>query len=218
MIIETASQLPSDGYDNIVIDWPWEFKVYSRDTGLGRSAESHYPTLSLEEGRKLPIYDLAAKDAWLWHWLTSPTADEGIALAKYWGFTFVNLGFTWVKTTKTGKFFFGMGYTLRGNAEQCALFKKGNPKKASSSVSQLVVAPFTRHSQKPDEVQRRIEWLNEGDEWYRRSMIPHEDPPLTRRYLEIFARRWMPGWDSIGNELGNRLDIRDILGSLHHGS
>ena len=48
-------------YAVIYADPPWRYKVYSKK-GLGRSAESHYPTMSLEEIKALPIGELAAKD------------------------------------------------------------------------------------------------------------------------------------------------------------
>ena len=48
-------------YSVIYADPPWRYKVYSKK-GLGRSAESHYPTMSLEDIKALPIGELAAKD------------------------------------------------------------------------------------------------------------------------------------------------------------
>ena len=35
-------------YQIIYADPPWNYKVYSKK-GLGRSAESHYPTMSIED-------------------------------------------------------------------------------------------------------------------------------------------------------------------------
>ena len=46
-------------YSVIYADPPWRYKVYSKK-GLGRSAESHYPTMSLEDIKALPIGELAA--------------------------------------------------------------------------------------------------------------------------------------------------------------
>ena len=48
-------------YSVIYADPPWRYKVYSKK-GLGRSAESHYPTMRLEDIKALPIGELAAKD------------------------------------------------------------------------------------------------------------------------------------------------------------
>ena len=41
-------------YSIIYADPPWRYKVYSKK-GLGRSAESHYPTMALEDIRALPV-------------------------------------------------------------------------------------------------------------------------------------------------------------------
>ena len=48
-------------YSIIYADPPWRYKVYSKK-GLGRSAESHYPTMELEDIRALPVGTLAADD------------------------------------------------------------------------------------------------------------------------------------------------------------
>ena len=41
-------------YQIIYADPPWNYKVYSKK-GLGRSAESHYPTMSIEDICALPV-------------------------------------------------------------------------------------------------------------------------------------------------------------------
>ena len=48
-------------YDIIYADPPWQYRTYSKK-GKGRSAESHYPTMSIEEIKALPVGELAAKD------------------------------------------------------------------------------------------------------------------------------------------------------------
>lgn len=54
-------------YSIIYADPPWRYKVYSKK-GLGRSAESHYPTMELEDIRALPVGTLAADDCVLFLW------------------------------------------------------------------------------------------------------------------------------------------------------
>ena len=49
-------------YNVIYADPPWHYQVYSKK-GEGRSAESHYPTMSIEEICALPVADLAARDS-----------------------------------------------------------------------------------------------------------------------------------------------------------
>jgi N6-adenosine-specific RNA methylase IME4 len=64
--------------------------------------------------------------------------------------------------------------------------KRGRPLPLSSeAICQTVFAPKGQHSQKPDEVQQRIE-----------QMYPEASK------LELFARRERPGWASVGDQLG----------------
>ena len=46
-------------YSVIYADPPWQYRTYSKK-GQGRSAESHYPTMSIEDIKALPIGELAA--------------------------------------------------------------------------------------------------------------------------------------------------------------
>ena len=66
-------------YSIIYADPPWRYKVYSKK-GLGRSAESHYPTMELEDIRALPVGTLAADDCVLFLWTcllyTSPSPRD----------------------------------------------------------------------------------------------------------------------------------------------
>jgi N6-adenosine-specific RNA methylase IME4 len=198
-------------YGAIMIDPPWQFRVWSKDTGHGRSAESHYPTLDLDEMKKLPMSQLFADDCAVFMWSTFPTLPEALKLGAAWGLTYKTCAFTWIKRTVTGNAWFtGMGYWTRSNPEPCLLFTKGNPKRKSKGVMQLIVengsqlplfeieeteaivSPIMGHSTKPDEAYRRIEQLVNGD------------------YLDVFARRNRKGWDAIGNEIDGQ-DIRDVL-------
>lgn len=194
-----------------MIDPPWSFRVWAKDTGRGRSAESHYPTLDIEEMQKLPMSKLFDDDCAVFMWATYPTLPEALMLGAAWGLTYKTCAFTWIKRTSTNNHWFtGMGYWTRSNPEPCLLFTKGNPKRKSKGVMQLIVendsqlsmfeettaivSAIMAHSVKPDESYRRIEALVEGD------------------YLDVFARRKRRGWDAIGNEI-NGQDIRDVLAS-----
>ena len=48
-------------YSIILADPPWAYKVWAKK-GVGRTAESHYPTMHIEDIRALPVGKLAAKD------------------------------------------------------------------------------------------------------------------------------------------------------------
>lgn len=173
-------------YNIIYADPPWQFKVWSRATGLGRSAESHYPTMVKEDIQKLPIENITTKDAVLFLWVTYPCLEEGLELVKKWGFTYKTCAFSWIKLNKKNDSpFVGMGYYTRANNEICLLATKGKPlKRVSKSVRQVVLSKIREHSQKPDEVRDRIVDLF-GD-------LPR---------IELFARQQIEGWDCWGNEV-----------------
>ena len=82
------------------------------------------------------------------------------------------------------KFFTGLGYWTRANPEMCLLATKGNPKRISKNVKQLVIDKRREHSRKPDCVRDRIVELM-GD-------LPR---------IELFARQKVKGWDSWGDEI-----------------
>lgn len=106
------------------------------------------------------------------------------------GFNYKTVAFTWAKQTKDAKgWSIGLGYWTRCNPEQCLLFTRGNPRRRSASVRQLVVAPRREHSRKPDEIYDRIETLIDGP------------------YVELFARQRREGWSSWGNQLDVRTSI-----------
>lgn len=173
-------------YNIIYADPPWQYKVWSRETGLGRSAESHYRTMPKEEIQNLPVADICEKDCVLLLWVTAPCLREGIELVEKWGFTYKTFGFTWIKQNKrSDSLFWGMGYYTRANAEICLLATKGKPlKRLSRAVHQVIVSKIREHSRKPDEARERIVELF-GD-------LPK---------IELFARQQVDGWDCWGNEV-----------------
>ena len=125
-------------YQIIYADPPWNYKVYSKK-GLGRSAESHYPTMSIEDICALPVGNLADKDCALFLWVTIPCLLEGLSVLKAWGFTYKTVGFVWVKQNrKADSLFWGMGYWTRSNVELCILATKGHPKRINAAVHQVI--------------------------------------------------------------------------------
>ena len=68
-------------YNVIYADPPWEYKTYS-SKGKGRSAERHYPTMTLEQIKALPVADIAADDCTLFMW-TRKKARSAIRLFRH---------------------------------------------------------------------------------------------------------------------------------------
>lgn len=182
-------------YSVILADPPWHYKVYSKK-GMGRSAESHYPTMQLEDIKALPVADIADQDCALFLWVTMPCLLEGIEVLKTWGFTYKTVAFVWVKQNrKADSLFWGMGYWTRSNVELCLLGTKGNPKRADAGVHQVVISHIEEHSKKPQEVHNRIVCLM-GD-------VPR---------IELFARRKTDGFDVWGNEVESDIELKGGIG------
>ena len=177
-------------YGVIYADPPWRYRVWSKK-GAGRSAEAHYPTMSMEAIKALPVADLAAKDCALFLWLTLPLLYEGWAVMQAWGFVYKTVAFVWVKQNKKAdSLFTGMGYWTRANAEVCLLATRGHPKRQDCNVQQIILSHIEEHSKKPAEARRRIELLL-GE-------VPR---------IELFARQKVPGWDCWGNEVESDIEF-----------
>lgn len=172
-------------YSVILADPPWQYKVYSKK-GLGRSAESHYPTMNIEDIKALPVADIAEKDCALFLWVTFPCLLEGFEVIRAWGFTYKTVAFVWVKQNKkSDSLFWGMGYWTRSNVELCILATKGSPKRVDAGVHQVVVSHIEEHSRKPGEVHERIRRLM-GDV-QRLSCLPAEK----RKALTCGEMKWI---------------------------
>ena len=204
---------PPGPFALIVADPPWNFRVWS-EKGRGRCPT--YPTLDFPALCALPVRQVAAKDAVLALWVTSPIllhrlpghpAPVLTELLDAWGFAYSTVLFTWIKQTVLPvepyqkKVFAdgrglhtGNGYSSRANGEYVLLARRGRGlPRGRKDVHSVVVAPVGRHSVKPEAVQDRLEALY-GD--------------VAR--LELFARRSRPGWTTLGLDVtGN--DIRDDL-------
>lgn len=198
-------------YDCIYLDPPWAFRVYSKDTGHGRSAESHYTTMEWEDIFNLPIIDLLKPDGVVFCWVTNAGTEEcNDAIRFGWELQIVNKGFTWRKLTKNGLEAFGMGYSTRQNTETLMQYKRpgSSPYYASHSVRELQSFPIGEHSAKPPEFRTLIRTLMGEKDRYGNQ----------RSFLEIFARPdkndlTFKGWDVMGDGVDGQ-DIRVQLPNL----
>lgn len=173
--------LPSEHFAVLYADPPWDYKgqlqhagAHHPDTG---GAARHYPTLTLNALKRLPLLDIAAPDSLLFLWATSPHLDQAVELGKAWGFQWATVAFVWDKQRLNPGF-----YTL-SQCELCLAFKRGKipTPRGARDIRQLVSEKRREHSRKPEEVRRRIEL-----------MFPHQ------RKIELFARSRHPGWHAWG--------------------
>ena len=147
----------------------------------------HYPTVTLDDLKTLPVANIAAPNSLLFLWATNPHLDQAIELGKAWGFSWATVAFVWDKR-KTNPGF----YTL-SQCELCLVFKRGRipQPRGARNIRQLVSAERGPHSEKPAEVRRRIE-----------AMFPRQSK------IELFSREHAPGWTAWGLEAD---------GSVHAG-
>ncbi len=193
--------LPRRHFGLIAADPPWHFRARTAlqmsNWTSRRDAEKHYRVMGVDDIAALPVRDLAADDAHLMLWITGPLFVEGkhLPIMKAWGFKPSSVAFTWIKLRKTidarqfsvvrlveNDLHVGLGLTTRKNAEFVVLGRRGNAKRLSKSVREVILAPVREHSRKPDE-------------FYRRAVEYAAGP-----YLELFARQQRPGWTVWGNE------------------
>jgi N6-adenosine-specific RNA methylase IME4 len=71
-------------YDVIYADPPWTFSIYS-PKGKGRSAEAHYPCMTLAEIAALPVQQWAAQASVLYLWATVPHLANALSMIEAWG-------------------------------------------------------------------------------------------------------------------------------------
>lgn len=186
--------LPSKKYDIIYVDPPWHYngkvqfdKSSKNKEKLDRSkpifistAGFKYPTMKLDELKKIPISTITKDDCLLFLWTTGPHLEQAIELGNSWGFKYRTIAFIWNKLNHNpGQ------YTL-SNCELCLIFKKGKipTPRGARNIKQLVEIPRGKHSEKPVKVAEAI-----------KKMFPTQDR------IELFAREKRKDWDSWGLEI-----------------
>ncbi len=171
--------LPDKKYGLILDDPEWRFEVRSRETGLDRAADNHYPTSPLAEILARDIESIAAEDCAWFRWVTAPHLANGVRSIEVGGFVYKTC-WIWAKDR------IGTGYWNRNRHEILLLAVRGKvPCPAPGQQwDSLLHAPVTHHSEKPE---RFLEML----EAYFPTLPKIE---LNRRGAP------RPGWDAWGNE------------------
>lgn len=171
---------PLKRFSTLLADPPWDVQQKG-----ARGAEQHYPLMTLDAIKAMPVADLMAEDAHLWLWVTNATLREGYDVAEAWGFT-VRSPLTWVK------FRLGLGNYLRNSTEHLLFATRGKAPVQYRAQPTWINAPVTDHSHKPEEQYALIERVSPGP------------------YLELFARRRplsTSDWSVWGNEIDSDVVI-----------
>ena len=199
-------------YQVIYADPPWHYHSKNYDSLLHKikggdgttdnkydaECAKHYPTLSIDEMKALPIPHIADKNCALFMWTTNAHLQGALDIMQAWGFTYRTIAFNWVKKYPNGNLRVLPGPWTNGGSEICLMGGKGNMKqfKRDPRVKQCLIQEVSKHSKKPQEIADRIVKLF---------------PEVNR--IELFARDAKPGWDVWGNEIEN--DIQMTQGESH---
>ena len=170
--------LPQKRYGVILADPEWRFEVWSRETGLDRSPDNHYPTSVTEVIAARPVQDIAAKDCALFLWATVPMLPQALLVMGAWGFDY-KTHWIWRKDRV------GTGYWNR-NCHELLLLGIGARSDIPAPAPgmqwhSLIEADVGEHSEKPESFYALIE-----------AYFP------TLPKIELNARRARPGWDHWG--------------------
>ena len=184
-----AIQLPktTKPYRVLSADPPWLFADKGSRISPSHKGK-HYDVMTLDDICDMgsEVQRIAADDALLFLWSPHSMVLDGSAhkVATAWGFS-PRQEIIWMKTTKAGNPHIGAGHYSRICTEPMLLCRRGKAKVARRDMPNVIFAPRTKHSAKPDESYRYIEKLT-----------------ACTRLFELFARRkFSPRWDVWGNEV-----------------
>jgi len=175
---EKQRALPTELFGLIYADPATRFEPYSRETGMDRAADNHYPTQTIEEIMALPVGTLAAPDTVLACWSTVPMLCETLRAIRFWGFEYKS-HYVWDKVH------IAPGYWNRNRHEILIIATRGKPPAPAPGTQwdSIIVEQAREHSRKPDKAYEMLE------EYY---------PTLPK--IELNARMARPGWKRWGNE------------------
>lgn len=175
-------------YRVIYADPPWDFG--SNIGCTGSNVKEHYETLSIKQIKNMNISKISKENSVCFLWCCEANLKEAIQILEAWGFKYKTIAFVWIKTQNGKRVTNPAPWTLKC-CEFCLLGTKGSVSKyVKKRPHELVIYERSKHSEKPEEVRKRIE-----------QMFPKS------LKIELFARKKAKGWDVFGNEVESDVDI-----------
>jgi len=174
-----AMVMPTEHYVVAVLDPAWRQEPWSRDTGLNKSPDNHYPTQTPAEvaALKPPL----TRDAIVYMWTTTSMMRVAQTILEDWGLEYRS-HMVWVKE-RPGKQM-GTGFWSRVDHEIVLIYNPPAPTE-SDRISSVLYSPVGEHSVKPDEFF---------------DMVKRNYPPPVP-LLEMYGRKQRKGWTVLGNEV-----------------
>lgn len=174
------------------IDPPYSYKNKRTGGSLKSGASQQYQTMTLNDLKSLPIQKICEKDAVLFQWATVPLLPEALHLMECWGFQYKTM-ITWRKIMS-----WGMGYWFRGQTEHLLLGIRGKIKPFRVQKANFIQEKVGKHSEKPEIFRELIDDATKNI--------------VDRKMVELFARKKVDGWFSIGYDV----DGSSIENSIQH--
>jgi len=173
--------MPDAKFRVIYADPPWKYGDTREglDKWAGTAAEDHYPTMSIEELCALPVKDIAAENAVLFMWVTSPLLAECWPVIAAWGFKY-KASFIWDKVRHNFGHYNSVRHELLLLCTRGSCLPDGEP----NTDSVVSIERNSRHSEKP------IFFIELIESTYK-----------TGKKIELFSRRKRDGWEAWGNEV-----------------
>lgn len=176
---------PTPKFHTLLADCPWTKNQSSGGSSNYGGAINHYPLMSLERIKEMPVKNLADENAHLYLWVTNSNIDEGLEVMKAWGFRYITK-IDWLKPR------LGVGNYWRSSSESCLFGVRGKlPPKCRTQINWFIDYP-TEHSVKPRMFISMVEKVSPGP------------------YLELFCRRRPASaekWYCWGNETEGGADL-----------
>ena len=174
-------EIPKGKHRVIYADPPWWYATPQHSkTEQATVLKSHYPSMKIDEICALPVKQMAADNAVLFLWTTSPLLFEAGKVIEAWGFTY-KASIIWDKVKHN------VGHYVSVRHEFLLICTRGScPKDSDKLADSVVVMERTEHSAKPDIFRNMI------DEMY---------VPVKGDRVELFARADLPKhWKAWGNQ------------------
>lgn len=198
-----------------LLDPPWTYD--NKQQNDPKRGGITYPTLTMKELYDIPVGNAFDTDSIIVIWVTHPKLMDTyysskekvggvksaaeynpLSIIRQWGFRPITTLFVWVKLNKNGVgFYSGLGRYTNSNTELAIVARKGKGlPRIDKTVKQLIIAPISDHSAKPQEQYTALDRLY-GD-------VPR---------VELFARKQNPPpttWDATGLDYDG-IDIREWI-------
>lgn len=176
-------------FRTILADPPWQFQNRTGKMAPEHKRLNRYPTMALEEIKRLPVVQVAEEKSHLYLWVPNALLPEGLDVMESWGFRY-KTNIVWEKIRKDGgPDGRGVGFYFRNVTELLLFGIRGTGMRtldpARTQVN-LIRTQKREHSRKPDEMIDLIEACSPGP------------------YLELFARGEREGWTLWGNQANEK--------------